>query len=370
MPSQLHQVQHTVKISEIFAEFYQQLLHHINTTHAAEQLLGQTSTKHKIFNRIEYWVGTSAELAHIVCSSMVHSAPYINEAELKATPETIVNRAVKESILNYWEGSEAASHLSYIAQQLLPEEGKDLQLMSYLQILQRGTVKATGTPEQKVMLACGLITADSENHKDKDVNSGTLKVANAIYAYVFDLDWVEKQLPGITRPVNITKSATNNKTIATKPHAENLVFSDKPSTGSGLYSKIAVLTCCLAVAGAGVSAYRQEFRNEAFATQEDGKIAVLQATESAPTIDFENNKVTSDRALFDNGVEHATNSRWLPMVREFCQIPADSSYFTPAKRQLDKWVKLYQEDIAIAQLTFTQEESGECALVSDALDIK
>ena len=76
----------------------------------------------------------------------------------------------------------------------------------------------------------------------------------------------------------------------------------------------------------------------------------------------------ADRVLFDQGINHATNSRWLPMVREFCQIPPESTYFMPAKQQLVKWVKLYREEIQAAQTTFIQEESSSCDIVTSVLN--
>ena len=61
-------------------------------------------------------------------------------------------------------------------------------------------------------------------------------------------------------------------------------------------------------------------------------------------------------------------------MRDFCQISANSTYFTPAQKQVQQWVKLYKEDIEIAQAVFLAEdvrgESSGCSIISDALDAR
>ncbi|MEL6384118.1 MAG: hypothetical protein AAFQ89_17025 [Cyanobacteria bacterium J06626_18] len=73
-------------------------------------------------------------------------------------------------------------------------------------------------------------------------------------------------------------------------------------------------------------------------------------------------KSLSDRALFDNGIEHGKSGRWLPMLREFCRVPMDSSYFPLVETQLNQWSGLFEEDIQVALDTFLEEEKGSCSV--------
>jgi len=337
----------------------------------------------KMAQRIKKWTGTATELAQIICSEISQNPSRIDEAQ----PEASIDRLVKESILDYWEGSLAAQHLGAIANSLLQPENKDLRLLSYLRILQQGSVANTHSPEHKALLSCRLVLAERAN----------LKVANPIYAHIFDIPWIEKQIPGITRPVAIKKYSGSEHPTQSN---ELSVDSKQPSTASGLYSKLAVCACCVAVVGGVISAYRYEPGDESFATQATRQtMASLQANadpipseeplqptgqataantvilatpaseQNTPAATAETATVqpTTDRTRFDQGVDHATNGRWLPMVREFCQLSPNSTYTTLAKRQLESWVRLYKEDIEIAKATFTQEEGGECSRVSEAL---
>ncbi len=349
MPPKTHKAQ----LSLIFSDFREQLLPSVKNAH----------TIPKIVERIKHWTGTSPELAHVVCTNIVRSAIHVDEAE----PEKVVDRVVTETILNDWEGSQVAEHLHRLTRQCLHGEEKDLKLLSYLRVLQLGSVDVAMSLQHAALLDCGLIVKVGSK----------VEVANAVYAHIFDIDWIEQQLPGITRPVTVIDSR---------------VSSESPSKGLGLYSKVTVFACCLAVAGVAFSIYRSESGNEAFATQENSATIVtrqdLEGKITSVTTDLEQvdspgestaeGKTpvtaqldqTTDRARFDKGVEHATSSRWLLMVREFCQIPTDSSYFMLAERQLSSWVDLYREDIEIANAAFIQEESDECSLVSKGLTTK
>lgn len=377
MPSQHHHVQ----CSLIIASLQKRLLPSIKNVDVISTLI----------QRIERWTGTTPELTQIICDAVVHSAPNID----KSQPEDSIDRIVKITILNDWKSSPASGHLGAIAKTLLQADNKDLLLLSYLKILQRGTVTDTDSPTYRsayqALLACGLISASGP----------ALKVTNTLYANVFDTHWIEQQIPGITRPVAIQKSFIEQSvTPKSATSHEPALSSKQPSTGSGLYSKLAVLTCCLAVLGAVISAYWHEPINQAAATQapvptmaslkanadalaprSNGQLTSQAQPPSSTAVDLSadpavigtagetnrHSQLTTDRVLFDQGVDHATNSRWLPMVREFCQLSSKSTYSALAKRQLEHWVKLYKEDIEIAQTTFTQEEGGDCSIVSEAL---
>ena len=70
----------------------------------------------------------------------------------------------------------------------------------------------------------------------------------------------------------------------------------------------------------------------------------------------------ADRALFDSGEEHAMNSRWVLMMRDFCNIPEISMYYSPAKKQVEQLSKLYPEDIQLARDIVRAEKGVICEM--------
>lgn len=300
-----------------------------------------------VMKRIRYWSGARQVLAKILCRYVVKYAAQIDEGNAIA----LVDRIVHKSILSDWKNSDAGVHLTKIAGRLHREERQDLVMLSYLKLLQQGVLPASQSPVQAALVRSGLVIA--HNHQ--------LKMASPLYAKVFDLAWIEQQLPGITRPVTIVEVSQNVDQTAEPDGA-------KPSSASGFYSKLAVLVCCLALVGSAIAAYTREPLNQASAIAEPASaIAASSASSSAVVDPSTASEAAFDRVAFDRGLAHATNGRWLPMVREFCQISSGSTYFTPATKQLEKWVTLYREDLEIAQITFTSEESGSCAIMREAL---
>ena len=72
----------------------------------------------------------------------------------------------------------------------------------------------------------------------------------------------------------------------------------------------------------------------------------------------------SDRELFDRGIDHGTNARWLMMLRDLCSVPESSSYFPLAKERLENWVEIYPDDIAAALDIFLDEASNGCPAIA------
>ncbi|MEL6468776.1 MAG: hypothetical protein AAFQ74_03540 [Cyanobacteria bacterium J06623_4] len=322
------------RLSIVLSNFWEELFPKVQDSYAIP----------KIIERIKAWSGDQPAVTEILCNYVCRYASQIDESDAAG----IVDRIVFRDILKDWRNSMAASHLNRIETVIREYEKRDVLLLLYMQILQRGSVPAEKSPEQEVLLSSGLVTEESRK----------LKITNRLYAKVFDLAWVEKQLPGITRPVTIVKS---------QPTSDR-----KLSFASALYPKIAIAACFLAVAGAALTAHLRAANTQAaLATQDE----VTSSEPAAPTPTFVPSSsppvVASDeaaeRALFDRGVEHATNGRWLPMAREFCSLPKKSTYYMPAQKQIEKWVELYHDDIEIARDTYTQEQDRSCAIMTDGL---
>ena len=323
----------TERLSAVLSNFWEQLFPMVQDSYVIP----------KILERIEFWVGEDPVLTEALCSYVVEHASEGNETG----SADVVDRVVQICILYDWLEFFVASHIIRISDDIEQTGHKDIILLLYLQILQRGSMTAEKSTAQEALIASGLVVKKGRK----------LLSANRLYAQVCDSNWIESQLPGITRPVTIIKA---------QPEGTNR----RPSLSSGVYSKLAVSACCLAVIGAGISAYLREAGNQAaMATQESqtelqtliSGTEVTSAENSTPELSDSQVQAPesavnaaapvatpSDRERFDEGVEHATNGRWLLMAREFCSLPQDGTYHKTAENQLEKWVKLYREDIEIS----------------------
>lgn len=313
----------------------------------------------EIQTKIEEWVGKDPELTEVLCKYAVQYAPHMSEGVVGS----VMDKAIYREILQDWESSLAASHLNKVRDALLRHDRRDSLLIIYIQILQRGEVRIDDSPEQLALIEAGLVQAEGSK----------LKVANKLYAEVFDLAWIERQIPGITKPVTIVS-----------PHAAS---NSVPSASAKLYSKLAIAACGLAVVGAAISSYIRESGGEAMAIPEERTLSSAQVenpsnvsevipqnpisqnlpsqnpgttTEAAPT---EISVRPSDRELFDSGEEHAKSSRWVLMMRDFCAIAPESAYFISAQKDLERWKELYPEDLNIAIEIVSAEEGGQCTVV-------
>lgn len=314
--------------------------------------ISDTALVGSVLKTIQRWTGKDPLLTRLVCHHVLAKAVQVKEGN----EVDLVNTIVQQTVLDHWETNDAGAYLRSLQDRLLAYGQRDSLLILYIQVLQRGAIADTYTPEQAVLLESGLVVLEG----------GELRIANAIYAAVFDLDWVEAQLPGITRPVMIVRSQAE---------------SAHPSSLSKKYSKITVLACGLAVLAAASSMYLKEAGEQpikgqrAIATETPGPVAAVAAPETRSVLveeaasDAVRNPVapskvlTTDRTLFDNGIDHATNGRWLPMLRDFCAIPAESTYFMPAERQISRWWRLYPEDLLVATETFVAEGGSRCPVV-------
>ncbi|WP_334311677.1 AAA-like domain-containing protein [Kamptonema animale] len=125
------------------------------------------------------------------------------------TEEFWVDRLVREHIINKWESQDEPEHLKTIKDRIIRNEQRAGRLLGiYQQILtsppsapplSKGGLEGVlndDSPEQIELLLSGLAIK----------NNGYLQVRNRIYAEVFNLEWVEKEL-GKLRPYSQTFDA-------------------------------------------------------------------------------------------------------------------------------------------------------------------
>ena len=96
-----------------------------------------------------------------------------------------VAAVVESRMIENWVAQDEPPHLRTIRDRLLSNEQRASQLLGlYQQILQSGSLPADDSPETIELLLSGLIVK----------HQGKLQVFNRIYASVFNLEWVNKQL--------------------------------------------------------------------------------------------------------------------------------------------------------------------------------
>ncbi|MEG4318351.1 MULTISPECIES: AAA-like domain-containing protein [unclassified Microcoleus] len=178
-------------------------------------LTGKVSNPQEAIAQILDWTGGQPFLTQKLCQLMI-------EASAKGTIPS-VEQVVKSRIIENWESQDEPEHLKTIRDRLLRNQQKAGQLLGlYQQILESmnppqsplakgglpdalsplskgelnsvlappltkgglGGVLADGSPEQTELRLSGLVVQQQ----------GKLKVYNRIYAEIFNLEWVEKQL--------------------------------------------------------------------------------------------------------------------------------------------------------------------------------
>ena len=203
-----------------------------------------SKTVSEIARRIQKWTSGEPFLTQLICDRVIEYSQNMGE-DIEAT---IVDGIVDVKIIKNWAQNTAGTHLKKVCQPILAYEPRDSILISYIQILQRESVLAVHSPVQEVLLNSGLVT----------LSEGRLTVANAIYAKVFGLDWVETLLPGITRPVSIVSTQAGSKLSRSRRSA--------PQVG-GVALGLALLTAAIAVTYFGLVRRSQADFNPAVTAQ-------------------------------------------------------------------------------------------------------
>ncbi|MEO1390467.1 MAG: phosphate ABC transporter substrate-binding/OmpA family protein [Cyanobacteria bacterium J06634_6] len=162
-----------------------------------KSLLSQVNdrrTVSAVFDKIQTWAGGQLFLTRLLCEYVAADVAAIAHQK----DPTIVDRIVRQKFLNNWKKSDAANHFKQIQTTLLNYEARGALLILYLQTLKRDSIAQGDSPEQALLLRSGLI----------QIKNKRLSLSNAIYPAIFDEAWIEKQLPGITRPVSIIEHAS------------------------------------------------------------------------------------------------------------------------------------------------------------------
>lgn len=248
------QVQTQSALSQALNDFKQTLSASLNSTQNSAQKVSATVSK------VEKWAGQDLFFTQLLCDRTLQYSQKI----AKTGDTSVVDAIVQQKIVKNWANNTAAPHLQKIEQALLSHPERDALLILYLQLLQGRTIaRNNAIPEQAILLRTGLAT----------LKGGMLSLSSIIYAKVFDEPWIEKQLPGLTKPVVVVESSPN-----------------PTSEGSSIPMKLIALACGLIVLGGGFFFYEQwtkrqtELRTEKQSQQIDRQnAAIAQDTPSQET---------------------------------------------------------------------------------------
>ena len=319
--------------------------------------MGRSQSVIDALSQLQVWAGTTPYLVNLLGNQLIECIP----PAVNGKEKRLLDKLVQQKVIENWRQNTAAAHFCEIESALLSYPQVDSLLILYLKVLQRGETEREDSPEQSALMASGLV-----------IQVGNmLKVANAIYERVFDLTWIEQQVPGLTKPVSVMcasnvlqiKDSRRLRPVQRSSAISNTAKKNRSRQSvpeTKLYPKTMVLACCISVVVALLTTYAKESHPPSLAT--DARTAKNE-TADAELVQAVAIATPTEKQRFDSGTEHATNGQWLMMIREFCQIPDASAYFEPAKRITNKWITLYKEDIEAAKTAFTQEGNASCKVM-------
>lgn len=150
----------------------------------------------EIMETIIKWTGGQPFLTQKLCNLIISDLQY-GVAVFKDSESSYVDNLVKIKIINNWESQDEPEHLRTIRDRILHRENLAGRLLGiYQRILAKETVQADDSREQIELFLSGLIIKQD----------GYLRIKNAIYRAVFNLEWVETQLQNL-RPYSQTFQA-------------------------------------------------------------------------------------------------------------------------------------------------------------------
>lgn len=153
-----------------------------------EGLKGRVADPEAVLNVVLHWTGgqpfLTQKLLALVCSS--------GDGEQPA--EQVVEAVATSQIIRNWESVDDPLHLRNIRDRLLvADEKQRRELLSLVRsiLLQGGIPSDTSKPEHMQLRLTGLVVSKDQK----------LCLYNPIYAKVFNLEWVQRQLEGIPPPI-------------------------------------------------------------------------------------------------------------------------------------------------------------------------
>jgi WD40 repeat protein len=155
----------------------------------ATGLQGNADQPEKVLEKILYWTNGQPFLTQKLCYILSTSGLFISGGkEEMMIAELVWAKAIKD-----WESKDNPPHFKTISTRITANETSSGSLLGlYQQILNQTMITIADRPEERELQLAGIV-----------INFGNeLKVANPIYAAIFDRSWVDKQLDNL-RPYGI-----------------------------------------------------------------------------------------------------------------------------------------------------------------------
>jgi WD40 repeat protein len=155
---------------------------------------------HAVLSEILAWTGGQPFLTQKICSLLVKSDLFVAAGKESIVIERLVGREAIED----WESKDNPPHFKTISTRLTANETRAGSLLGlYQQILTNTSVKLEDRPEERELQLSGIVVKIGNE----------LKVANRIYAAIFDRFWVDKQLANLRPYSTAIKewAGSNNK---------------------------------------------------------------------------------------------------------------------------------------------------------------
>ncbi|MBW4551858.1 MAG: AAA-like domain-containing protein [Aphanocapsa sp. GSE-SYN-MK-11-07L] len=147
-------------------------------------LIEQAEIPPAVIREILTWSGGQPFLTQKLCRLVQLRQEWI----AAGTEAEIISQIVRSQVIENWEIQDEPEHLKTIRNRLLVSQQRAGRLLGFYQtILQQGQIIADDSPEQMELRLTGLVTRQG----------GVLRVYNPIYASVFNLEWVEKELANL-----------------------------------------------------------------------------------------------------------------------------------------------------------------------------
>lgn len=173
-----------------------------------EGLAGVVDNPEAVLKEILHWTGGQPFLTQKLCQIVLEhyqtekkDLKTFRSTVVKAVASPFLDRLLQEALTHHsnivvqistlvqthviddWEAQDYPEHLRTILQRLLKQKQRLPWLLEqYRQLLERGRLKADGSPEQAELLLSGLAVQ----------RAGYLQVHNLIYEAVFNLDWIQQ----------------------------------------------------------------------------------------------------------------------------------------------------------------------------------
>jgi WD40 repeat protein len=147
-------------------------------------LAAHADNPHAVLAQILNWTGGQPFLTQKLCYLVVNSGLFI-----RSTQEQIeIDRLVQKNVIEDWESKDNPPHFKTISTRLTVNETRSSSLLGlYQQILTHRAVSIEDRPEERELQLSGVA-----------IKSGNeLRIANRIYATIFDRTWVDKQLANL-----------------------------------------------------------------------------------------------------------------------------------------------------------------------------